>query len=322
MDYSLNRYTVGVKCMTYNQASYILDAMNGFTMQQTQFPFVCIIVDDASTDGEPDIIRRYLSDHFNLEDNTVVRKEETDDYILIYAQHNTNQNCYFAVLLLKYNHYKKKAKDPYFKEWTNNVKYVALCEGDDYWIDPNKLSRQVKLMEAHPEYSMCAENGYWLDVRTKETFPFSSNPEKDISIDEILTHRQFPTASVVYRYELSFEFANLRKPALDTAIWACLATQGVIHYLPVISSVYRRGIGITEIDKIQWAYTVWAFNNSLYKDFVIPNSIKDVRDKDVVQNLKKGMKDAKKRRSYFDLFRLGFYYITTKANIFIRNLSF
>ncbi len=320
MDHTYS-FSVCVRCMTYNQASYIEDAMNGFTMQQTEFPFVCIIVDDASTDGEPDIIRRYLSDHFRLEDDTVVRKEETEDYILIYAQHNTNQNCFFTVLLLKYNHYRKKAKDPYFKEWTENVKYVAMCEGDDYWIDQYKLSRQVKLMEAHPEYSMCAENGYWLDVRTNEMFPFSSNPEKDISVDEIFICRQFPTASVVYKYEFSFEFAKLRKPALDTALWACLATRGVIHYLPVISSVYRRGIGITENDKIQWAYTVWAFNNSLYKDFVIPNSIKDVRDKDVVQNLKKGMKDAKKRKRYYDLFRLGFYYITTKATIYFRNFS-
>ena len=54
--------------MTYNQASYIEDAMNGFTMQQTDFPFVCIIVDDASTDGEPEVIQRYLSTYFDLED--------------------------------------------------------------------------------------------------------------------------------------------------------------------------------------------------------------------------------------------------------------
>ena len=142
-------HLVSVNCMTYNHASYIEDAMNGFTMQHTSFPFVCIIVDDASTDGEPNVIKRYLSDHFNLEDDTVVRKEETEDFILTYAQHKTNQNCFFTVLFLKYNHHRKKTKAPYFKEWTDNVKYVAMCEGDDYWTDPYKLSRQVKLMEEH-----------------------------------------------------------------------------------------------------------------------------------------------------------------------------
>lgn len=315
------QFPVYVRCMTYNQASFIEDAMNGFTMQKTDFPFVCIIVDDASTDGEQEVIREYVSSRFDLEDETVTRKEETDDFTLIYARHATNRNCFFLILLLKYNHYGKKPKDLYFKEWTKNAAYVALCEGDDYWIDQNKLSRQVALLEEHPEYSMCAENAYWLDIRTQEKFLFSSNPEKDISIYEILTRRQFPTASVVYRNVFSSEFAKLHKPALDTSIWAFLATKGVIHFLPIISSVYRRGRGITEKDKIQWAYTARAFNRSLYKDFVIPNHIKDIRDKDVAQNLKKGMKDAKRRGRYYDLLRLSIYFFITKAGIHLRNFT-
>ncbi len=314
-------FYVYVRCMTYNQASFIEDAMNGFTMQKTDFPFVCIIVDDASTDGEQEVIREYVSSRFDLEDETVTRKEETDDFTLIYARHATNRNCFFLILLLKYNHYGKKPKDIYFKEWTKNATYVSLCEGDDYWTDPYKLSRQVALMEEHPEYSMCAENGYWLDLRTKEMSPFSTNPEKDISIEEILIRRQFPTASVVYRSDFSSGFSKLHKPTLDTSIWAYLATKGVIHYLPIISSVYRRGGGITEKDKIQWAYTVRAFNKALYKDFDVPNYIKDIRDKDVAQNLKKGMKDAKQRRRYDDLFRLSIFYFITKAGIHIRNFS-
>lgn len=320
----MNHYDhlVCIRCMTYNQASYIEDAMNGFTMQQTDFPFVCIVVDDASTDGEPEVIQRYLSAHFDLDDKTVTRKEETDDYVLTYARHKTNQNCFFLVLLLKYNHYRKKPKAPYFKEWSENVAYVALCEGDDYWIDQDKLSRQVALMEEHPEYSMCTENGYWLDIKTEEIFPFSSNPEKDISMEDILIRRQFPTASVMYRNEFSSEFTKLHQPALDTSLWACLATKGVIHYLPIISSVYRRGAGVTEKDRIRWAYTVRAFNNSLYKDFDIPNYIRDIRDKDVAQNLKIGMKEAKRRRRYYDFLRLSIYYFITKAGIHIRNFNY
>ena len=51
--------------MTYNQVNYITDTMNGFVMQETSFPFVCIIIDDASTDGEPDVIKKYLDDNFD-----------------------------------------------------------------------------------------------------------------------------------------------------------------------------------------------------------------------------------------------------------------
>ena len=58
-------YLVQVKCFTYNHVSYIEDAMNGFCMQQTDFPFACIVVDDSSTDGEQDVISRYLEKHFD-----------------------------------------------------------------------------------------------------------------------------------------------------------------------------------------------------------------------------------------------------------------
>ena len=61
-----HKYMVRVSCMTYNHASYIEDAMNGFCMQETSFPFVCTIVDDASTDGEQDVIQKYLNEHFVL----------------------------------------------------------------------------------------------------------------------------------------------------------------------------------------------------------------------------------------------------------------
>ena len=101
-------FKVRINCMTFNHAPYIMDAMNGFCMQQSTFPYVAIIVDDASTDGEPEIINRYLQDHFDLEDKGIVRNEETDDYVMTFARHKKNQNCFFAVFLLKYNHYSKK----------------------------------------------------------------------------------------------------------------------------------------------------------------------------------------------------------------------
>lgn len=147
-------WKVCVRCMTFNHASYIEDAINGFCMQETDFPFVCTIIDDASTDGEQEVIKRYLEEHFDLEDKTIVRNEESEDYVLTFARHKTNKNCYFAVLYLKYNHYSiKKTKIPYIAEWHENCKYIALCEGDDYWIDGKKLQKQVEFLENNPQIS-------------------------------------------------------------------------------------------------------------------------------------------------------------------------
>lgn len=149
------KWMVFVRCMTYNQAPFIIDAMNGFTMQQTDFPFVCVIVDDASTDGEQEIIKQYLKDNFDLTDTNVVRKEETTDFVRFFAQHKENKNCFFVIILLKYNHYRKKTKRPYFEEWYKDAKYIALCEGDDYWIDAQKLQKQINYFSNHEKCSMC-----------------------------------------------------------------------------------------------------------------------------------------------------------------------
>lgn len=150
----INKPLVCARCITYNQAPYIVDAMNGFCMQQTTFPFVCAIIDDCSIDGEQEVIRNYLHKHFDLEDQSVVRNEETDDYTLTYARHKSNHNCFFAIVYLKYNHYsigKAHLKNQYIKKWFDETKYIAQCEGDDYWTDPLKLQKQVDFLESHPE---------------------------------------------------------------------------------------------------------------------------------------------------------------------------
>lgn len=150
-----NYWMVCVICTTYNQSGYIIDALDGFVMQQTVFPFVCCIVDDASTDGEQEVIRKYVNENFDIQDISIAFDKDVDYGHVSFAQHKTNNNCYFAVIYLKENHYRKKSKKPYIKEWEDNAKYIALCEGDDYWTDPRKLQRQVDFLEGHPEYSLC-----------------------------------------------------------------------------------------------------------------------------------------------------------------------
>ena len=173
-------WMVYVICATYNHASYIKDAMNGFTMQETDFPFVCAIIDDASTDGEQEVIKSYLNEHFDLEDRKVVRREETDDYVLTFARHKTNLNCYFAVLFLKYNHYSlKKTKAQYLAQWQNNAKYIAICEGDDYWIDPCKIQRQIQFLEDNIDFNLCTHR-FWV----KDERKFDSTGYEEFEYDK------------------------------------------------------------------------------------------------------------------------------------------
>jgi len=145
-------FPVYVICHTFNQSAYIIDALDGFCMQITDFPYICIIMDDASTDGEQTVIRDYLNTHFCLDDKSLAKNEESEDYVMTYAQHRENTNCYFAVFYLKYNHYSKnKEKSQYYSRW-NAVKYIAMCEGDDYWTDSRKLQIQFDFLEDNPNY--------------------------------------------------------------------------------------------------------------------------------------------------------------------------
>ena len=93
MDNTSYKYTVAIECMTYNHSNYIIDALNGFVMQQTDFPYVAIVVDDASTDNEPEVILSFFEKEFDFTNST---REETDDYIRIVAKHKTNLHCIFG----------------------------------------------------------------------------------------------------------------------------------------------------------------------------------------------------------------------------------
>lgn len=157
------KYVVCVRCFTYNHCPYIIDALNGFCIQRTTAPFVCTIVDDASTDGEQEVIKKYLAEHFQAPYQTI----ETDNFQLICANHNNNSNCTFVVFFLKYNHYRiKESKYQYLSEWLNNSKYTSICEGDDYWVFPNKLQVQVDFLDTNPNISYICSRYNILNVNS------------------------------------------------------------------------------------------------------------------------------------------------------------
>jgi len=248
MEYS--KFKVSVRCFTFNQKTYITDALNGFTMQKTDFPFVCTIVDDASTDGEQQVIMDYLDEHFDRDDSSVAYHKETDYAHVYYAQHKQNKNCYFAVLFLKKNHYsQKKSKLPYLKEWNESAEYMALCEGDDYWIDENKLQKQVLLLDSHQDYSMIFHNAlvHYEDGCFDDRL-FASLESRVYSAKEIINNWLTPTASMVFRMKYAdyMEDLHIDKSKIiygDNVLTLSMLHYGCVYGLGETLSVYRKHIG-------------------------------------------------------------------------------
>lgn len=252
-------YKVSVTCLTFNHAEYIKDALNGFCIQQTDFPFVCCIADDYSTDGEQDILKTYLSEHFDLSAPSS-RKEETEDYQLVFSRHKENQNCFFAVFFLKYNHYKKKAKRPYMKEWLSNTKFHALCEGDDYWTDPLKLQKQVDFLEAHPDYTMvCNRTQLYSEKEHKAIGEnYCYNKSQTVSVkDAVCKGGLFiSTCSIMYRAFIRDNYPDYCKKCMigDYPLQIMAAMKGKIYYLNDIMSVYRVENSTSYMGKLIWTH--------------------------------------------------------------------
>ena len=151
--YSPNQdYKVLVFCATYNQSKYIEDTLNGFAMQKTNFPYVCLVMDDCSTEGEQDVIISWLKSNCDIAKAQYVELEDSN-VILVY--HKENENCSFAIYLLKRNLRGKPLKQLLISPWRQRCKYEALCEGDDYWTDAYKLQFQYDFLESHPDYVFC-----------------------------------------------------------------------------------------------------------------------------------------------------------------------
>lgn len=238
-----NSFVVCTRCMTFNHANYIKDAMDGFCMQQTNFPFVCVIVDDASTDGEVDVIKKYVQRNFDLDLDC--RKEETDDYSFLFARHLNNKNCYFALYLLKYNHWGKKSKMGYISEWLKRSKYIAFCEGDDYWICNNKLQEQVDFMENNSNCSLCCHNAYREIAETSTRIGTHKIYNRSRYADRLHIFRDggfIPSLSLMYRNQMfgtEFDKFPRNLAAADIKIQSFAAIVGKVYYIHKNMGVYR-----------------------------------------------------------------------------------
>lgn len=231
---------VSILCMTYNHEKFIMDALKGFVMQATNFPFVAIVVDDASTDKEPDILWNFVNTEL---DSSSLEKKETIDYVKVVAPHKTNHKCTFVILFLKYNHKSiKKDKNPYFIEWQNASKYIAICEGDDYWISPLKLQKQVDFLETHPDYTLVYSN-YKEDVGGNLIDGRFNLLEGNCLQDYLLVKGIVPTASTLFLKNNYMTAINkIPKGCFlmgDVPLWIQFMHMGKVKKIDDVTTVYR-----------------------------------------------------------------------------------
>lgn len=125
-----SKILVAIQCLVYNHEPYLHECLDGFVMQKTNFSFVAIVHDDKSTDNSAGIIREYSEKYPNIIKPIYETKNQ-------YSKHDGSISRIM-----------KNALD------STGAKYIALCEGDDYWTDPFKLQKQVDFMESHPEVGL------------------------------------------------------------------------------------------------------------------------------------------------------------------------
>lgn len=249
MDLRENKYLVGVRCVTYQHEKFIKDALDGFAMQQTDFPFLVMLIDDASTDGTQDVINRFLEDNFVLGEENFAWRTNTDDAVTTFARHKKNTNCHILSLNLKVNLWKNRAKkDSLLGDYLDSYKYLALCEGDDYWTDPYKLQKQVDFLESHPEVGLCYTD-YGKCANTNKPYilgAFTNGaavPPKDYE-EFLLENSYIAPMTWMYRRDV-WKNLDLDWVRTDgTLVWALeFYMKSKVAYLPDITAIYREHWG-------------------------------------------------------------------------------
>ena len=206
---------VSVCCITYNQEKYIEQAINSFLSQKTNFDFEIIIHDDASTDGTINILKKY-------------KKKYSDKIILMLEKENQYSKCANSVLVKVLD----KAKG----------KYIALCDGDDFWCDDNKLQKQVDYMDLHKNISLCSHNTEIINENNEKIDLINSYLEGIVTIENFLSNNSsMHTSSMLFRKKDVLKLPNYYYEATvgDLPLKLHLLSKGNCCHFNNVMSCYR-----------------------------------------------------------------------------------
>ncbi len=214
-----NEVLVSIKCLVYNHEPYLRQCLDGFVMQKTNFRFEAIVHDDASTDNSATIIKEYAEKYPDI----IKPIYETENQ---YSKHNG------SIRLIMNNAIPK------------STKYVAMCEGDDYWIDPLKLQKQVDFLETHSDFSMVCNNCYYYSIADSKII---SNKTKGKSIElkpsDIINKGglYITTCSILHRRSVLDNYPQycLQCHVGDYPLQIMCAMKGRVYKFGDYMSVYR-----------------------------------------------------------------------------------
>lgn len=209
---------VSIGCITYNHEKFISQTLEGFLMQKTNFPVEIFINDDCSTDKTPEILRAYEKKYPGIFQITYQTENQLSKGVKPLSQ-----------LIL-----------PRIRG-----KFVALCEGDDYWTDPLKLQKQADFLLQNPEYALCFHPAKIVDENNEEieSVFFKHLREKDYTVEEILETWSIPTASSMFRADIAPYITQMSKTKRyfygDTPMFLTILQHGKAHCMGETMSVYR-----------------------------------------------------------------------------------
>jgi len=226
---------VSINCITYNHEKYIADAIESFLMQKTDFNFEILIHDDASTDRTPEIIKEY--------------QEKYPDIVKPIYQ---KENQYSKGIKMCYEFNNKRAKG----------KYIAVCEGDDYWTDPYKLQKQIDFMESHEDCTLCFHNAEVVKTNGEKIgklhVPWSVHNSRYYygkntiyEAGEMALLDFIPTASLVYPKHLMNNPPDWYMSSIvgDAPLRLILTSYGYAYYIDEVMSAYRTGVEGSSTDR-------------------------------------------------------------------------
>ncbi len=257
MDDNTSRPKVSVLVITYNHGKYIREALDGILMQKVNFHYEVVIHDDASPDNTQNIIREY-------------EKKYPDIIKVIYQAEN------------KYS--KGESAFQYYVDYLIG-EYIAICEGDDYWTNPNKLQKQVDFLDKNPEYIAAAHNVRVInenyEVINEDLHPYKIFHEYIFKREDAFKLK-LPSqlASIVYRNiwlnldKKIIKLYNNCKTNGDQKLAVLLTNFGSIYCFKDVMADHRK---ITS-HGTSWSARIYGKNTSLfmYKSLL---EVKDFEDK-------------------------------------------
>lgn len=205
---------VSISCLTYNHSEYIEQCLDSLLMQKTKKPFEILIHDDCSTDGTTEIIRKYES-----------------NFPLIIKPYYEIENQYSIG-----NKFGSK-------EWNfprAKGKYIAICEGDDFWTDEKKLQKQIDFLENNLNYTITCHNAILIsNNENKGLFNKIELPE-ELMADDLILNWSIPTASMLFRKEVCDIIPTIDGLIQgDILMYLSAISIGRCHYDNKIMSAYR-----------------------------------------------------------------------------------